>query len=314
MAADHQRRRKRPRLRGEIFHAAAERCRLPPAPRGAPLPRSIRRARRSRRDTTTWSARKRGERPSTQRSPAIGSMMTTGSVRGKCSALQAGQSRRQPACTTSVGAPQLGQKRCRACQPSTALASASGGRCSGVDQALHRDRAQIGDLQIVARLERLDRLRIEPQPEPRRVIHQAEKHGLARAAERARLGRREQRIAASAMQPSAPPVRRRSHKRRRADAREFLQRRVIAAQSGGAIDAARDIAELRRRTEIGAGGHDQQRPLRITRPLRAAAADGNCRRAPAAAIAGRARLAWRRNRPTSRSRRASRADSARGRG
>ena len=29
---------------------------------------------------------KRGERPSTQRSPAITSMITTGSVRGKCSA------------------------------------------------------------------------------------------------------------------------------------------------------------------------------------------------------------------------------------
>ena len=43
---------------------------------------------------------KRRERPSTQRSPAIASMMTTGSVRGKCSRLQTGQSRRQPACTT----------------------------------------------------------------------------------------------------------------------------------------------------------------------------------------------------------------------
>ena len=71
---------------------------------------------------------KRGERPSTHRSPEITSMMTTGSVRGKCSALQDGQSRRQPACTTRVGAPQLGQKRWRACQPSTALASAIGGR------------------------------------------------------------------------------------------------------------------------------------------------------------------------------------------
>src|SRR6516165_12690926 len=54
---------------------------------------------------------KRGERPSTQRSPAIGSMITTGSVRGKCSALHAGQSRRQPAWETTVAALQLGQKR-----------------------------------------------------------------------------------------------------------------------------------------------------------------------------------------------------------
>ena len=73
---------------------------------------------------------KRGERPSTQRSPAIGSMITTGSVRGKCSALQTGQSRRQPPCVTIVAALQLGQKRWRACQPRIGLASASGGTCS----------------------------------------------------------------------------------------------------------------------------------------------------------------------------------------
>ena len=183
-----------------------------------------------------------------------------------------------------------------------------------LDQALHRNRAQIGDLQIVARLERLDRRRIEPQPEPRRVIHQAKKDVFMPAAERARFGRREQRIARRQCSLQ--------HHHFAADdinagARmlvEFLQCRGVAAQSGGAIEAARDIAKLRRRTEIGARGHDQQRPLGITRPLRAAAADGNCRRAPAAAIADRAGLAWRRNRPTSRCRRASRADSAPGRG
>ncbi len=38
----------------------------------------------------------------------------------------------QPASTTSVLTPQLEQKRCRACQCSIALASASGGRCSAV--------------------------------------------------------------------------------------------------------------------------------------------------------------------------------------
>ncbi len=52
---------------------------------------------------------KRCERPSTQRSPATGSMMTTGSVRGKCCPRQAGQSRRQPPSTTLVAAPQFEQ-------------------------------------------------------------------------------------------------------------------------------------------------------------------------------------------------------------
>ena len=99
-------------------------------------------------------AANRPERPSSPRSPRTASMMTTGSVRGKCSTLQAGQARFQPASTMSVVTPQLEQKRCRACQCSIALASASGGRCSGGDQALDRDRAQIDDEQIVARLQR----------------------------------------------------------------------------------------------------------------------------------------------------------------
>ena len=52
-----------------------------------------------------------GWRPSRQTSSSIASMMTTGSVRGKCVALQTLQSRRQPATATSVRAPQLAQKR-----------------------------------------------------------------------------------------------------------------------------------------------------------------------------------------------------------
>ena len=58
-------------------------------------------------------------------------MIATGSVRGKCSVLHAGHSRFQPACDMFVGAPQLAQKRCRACQASSAFASASGARWSG---------------------------------------------------------------------------------------------------------------------------------------------------------------------------------------
>ena len=79
----------------------------------------------------------------------------------------------------------------------------------GVDHALHRDGAQIGDFQIVARLERLDRCRIEAEAEARRAVHEAEKHALARGAERARLGGREQRIAWLAVffsTTSSPPI------------------------------------------------------------------------------------------------------------
>ena len=52
-----------------------------------------------------------------------------------------------------------------------------------VYQPLHRDRAQIGDLQIAARFERLDGLRIEPQPEARRRVDQAEEYAFVREAE-----------------------------------------------------------------------------------------------------------------------------------
>ena len=51
--------------------------------------------------------------------------MTTGSVRGKCWAPQAGQDRRQPASATSEGAPHLAQNRWVACQPRMPLAAAA---------------------------------------------------------------------------------------------------------------------------------------------------------------------------------------------
>ena len=48
-------------------------------------------------------------RPKRQRSPKTGSMITTGSVRGKCSPLQEGQARFQPPSRTSLGWPQAEQ-------------------------------------------------------------------------------------------------------------------------------------------------------------------------------------------------------------
>ena len=51
--------------------------------------------------------------------------MTTGSVRGKCCAPQAGQARCQPPSATSERAPQRAQKRWVACQPRMPLAAAA---------------------------------------------------------------------------------------------------------------------------------------------------------------------------------------------
>ena len=63
-------------------------------------------------------------RPSRARSPRTASMITTGSVRGKCDARHSGQRRTQPADVTRVGEPHCAQKRCRACQSSSERASA----------------------------------------------------------------------------------------------------------------------------------------------------------------------------------------------
>src|SRR5262249_40052552 len=64
----------------------------------------------------------------------------------------------------------------------------------GGDEAAHGDRAQIRDDEVVARLERFSAGGIEPDGKSRRAVDEPEKDGLRRAPERARLGRREQRI------------------------------------------------------------------------------------------------------------------------
>src|SRR6266851_736755 len=63
-------------------------------------------------------------RPSRARSPWMASMITTGSVRGKCDARQSGQRRFQPADAILVADPHWAQKRWRACQSSRERASA----------------------------------------------------------------------------------------------------------------------------------------------------------------------------------------------
>ena len=66
-------------------------------------------------------------RPSSARSPSVTSMITAGSVRGKCIALQSGlvQRRMCPASSERVGLPQRPQKRCRECHHTIARANAS---------------------------------------------------------------------------------------------------------------------------------------------------------------------------------------------
>ena len=88
---------------------------------------------------------KRACRPSRQWSPSTASMITTGSVRGKCCALHCGQSRRQPPCETLVGAAAIGAEAMARMPVQQRLGFRERGQMLGRDQSLHRDRAQIGD-------------------------------------------------------------------------------------------------------------------------------------------------------------------------
>ena len=209
----------------------------------------------------------RGERPSTQRSPLIGSMMTTGSVRGKCSASHDGQSRRQPACTDLRRRAAIRAEAMPRMPADKRLGFGKRRQMLGGDQALHRDRAQIGDFQIVARFERLDRLRVEPKTETRRAVNEAEKYAHLFAAERARLGGRKQRVGLFAVRFEHDEF---AAGHIDAGARilgKLLQRRVVAAQCSGAIKRARRIAERRRRTKIRACAHERT-SFRIAAPRR----------------------------------------------
>ena len=167
---------------------------------------------------------------------------------------QAGQSRRQPASTTRLGVPQLAQNRCRACQPSTAFASASGGRCSGGEEPAHRDRAQVGDEEIVAGLERFDGGFVDAGREPRRAVEQAEEHFVAPRRERSRFDKSESGVTAIVVR-IAQLVRDDDLPADEMDARPRvgLERgdgRGVLPPIGGAIERVRGIAEERRDPEI----------------------------------------------------------------
>jgi hypothetical protein len=92
-------------------------------------------------------------------------MITTGSVRGKCSALQAGQCRRHPPSTTSVLAPHA---------------------------------AKVSDDEIDASLQRVNTPRIDTKAEPTIGIDQTEKDPLSDFPKRLGFGLAKQRLVSAA--------------------------------------------------------------------------------------------------------------------
>ena len=177
-------------------------------------------------------------------------MMTTGSVRGKCSTLQDGHSRFQPACDIAGRLAAIGAEAMARMPGEQRLRLGERREMLGSDQSLHGDRAQVGDEQIGALLQRLGGLGIERDAEAAGLAGQSEKHRLGGRRERARFLGAEQRVGA---------VRGLAHHHEFAADRERAARpvgraggkeRLVAAALGDARQNAGGIAEQRLRPEI----------------------------------------------------------------
>ena len=150
-------------------------------------------------------------------------MMTTGSVRGKCSVLHDGQSRRQPACVIAVAAPQFEQKPCLRCQPRSALASASGGRCSFATAPWTAMLRRSMIFRSGREPSELDGCCAERARKPRLIAEKTKKDGLARLTKRVRFGGRKQRIEVFAVALEQHRISRRTGKSRRVSSRQGSQ-------------------------------------------------------------------------------------------
>src|SRR3954469_5108929 len=119
-----------------------------------------------------------------------------------------------------------------------------------LDQAAHRNRAQVGDLEGVISLERHGGARLDCDRKPWRAIDQAQKGGLdcAREAARSRTGKERIRFGFGLSEDDQFAA---DHiGARAAVALERAQRLSVGASLGRAIDAARGIAETRSRAEV----------------------------------------------------------------
>src|SRR5215510_1034353 len=125
----------------------------------------------------------------------------------------------------------------------------------GLDQATHRDRAQIGDDELVPCFEHLRGRPVERDRESRRVLAEAEKNEFRRAAERARVFQREQRIGKSGGFVEDHQLAGDHIGARVRVALQRRERRRVRAPFGRALDRACGVTETRLGAEIGAGRH-----------------------------------------------------------
>src|SRR5512132_3860417 len=125
----------------------------------------------------------------------------------------------------------------------------------GLNQAAHRDRAQIDDDEFPARFEHLRGRRLERDRESRRTLAQAEKNHLGRATECPRFCQCEQRIGNAGSLLEDHRLARDEIGARLPVVLECRERSCIRASLACALDRACGIAEARLGAEIRTRGH-----------------------------------------------------------
>ena len=123
------------------------------------------------------------------------------------------------------------------------------------DQALHGDRAQVGDDQIGHGLQRLDCGRLETYSEPSVAGEQAEEDQFGRGAQRASFIEGEQRVEVAAVSLQDDEF-----AADRVDAglpagAECRERSLVTTLFGGSLQRTRGVAERPLRAEIARRGH-----------------------------------------------------------
>ena len=133
LEAEHQRRRERPRLGGDVARRPDPHAALLARPRARPPPPGSPPARRSRRAPSSGAAASPARGRAARDPPSVTSMITTGSVRGWCWVRAARAGADEPGLRRrSDAAPQAAQKRWRRCQLSSAATyAASPPSCCG---------------------------------------------------------------------------------------------------------------------------------------------------------------------------------------
>ena len=149
--------------------------RIPRRSRAGPRPRWFRRLRRIPRDTTTCPAGNCFCRPSRHLSPEVTSMITTGSVRGKCSALQFGAVALPAAFLHRGAGSAIGAVAVALMPAHHRFRHRDRRELVGRHHALHRHAAQFGDGDVVAGQQFFHCRGGDAHAEHRRAVAQAQK-------------------------------------------------------------------------------------------------------------------------------------------